>query len=78
MTLEACITNSDSKTRLTMHHPDGSLYECEQLDEGENCGATNFTFIQSDYVVCLTCGKQQPFELDWIGGGKVIAKENLI
>jgi hypothetical protein len=78
MVLEACITNSNMRTRLTLHHASGELYECERIDEGENCGGTIFTFIQTDYVVCLKCGKQQPLVLGWIEGGKVIAKENLI
>jgi anaerobic ribonucleoside-triphosphate reductase len=57
--MKAKIVTTQYSTRCEIFYPSGERYVCY------NCGEQQFTWIQTDYVVCLDCGKQQPLELSW-------------
>ncbi len=42
--------------------------ETKQEITCDECSFNEFTFIQTDFVVCLDCGKPQPYELVWQDG----------
>lgn len=68
--LRAQIINSSHSTKFQILDD-----EEKQTVLCADCGHHEFTWIQTDYVVCLDCSKRQPYELKWTGDGVEVLRQ---